>query len=161
MKQVKVVTISTALAGACVMATVWCPVYAGDSNDPSRFTYARVYCTPDENSHFQEVTAELSENRIAPPAAPIYVGGNLPASGVHFYGFEPGWGTHDLEVRLNHPAPAAQFLAVLHGVFSVTTTDGETRQFHTGDVFRVEDTSPCKGHITVVGDQPGFLMVVR
>jgi hypothetical protein len=25
----------------------------------------------------------------------------------------------------------------------------------------LEDTSPCKGHITVVGDQPGFLMFVR
>jgi hypothetical protein len=30
-------------------------------------------------------------------------------------------------------------------------------QFH----FGVEDTSPCKGHITVVGDQTGFLMFVR
>jgi hypothetical protein len=28
-------------------------------------------------------------------------------------------------------------------------------------VFRVEDTSPCKGHITVVGDQPGMLMFAR
>ena len=47
------------------------------------------------------------------------------------------------------------------GNVSITTTDGETRQFRTGDVVRVEDTSPCKGHITVVGDQPGFLMISR
>jgi hypothetical protein len=40
-------------------------------------------------------------------------------------------------------------------------TDGETRQLRPGNVFRLEDTSPCKGHITVVGDQPGFLMFVR
>jgi uncharacterized cupin superfamily protein len=54
-----------------------------------------------------------------------------------------------------------QFLTVLRGVFSITSTDGETRQFHAGEVLRLEDTSPCKGHITVVGDQPGFLMFAR
>ena len=69
--------------------------------------------------------------------------------------------THELENRLNHPAPAAQFVVVLAGVFSVTTTDGQTRQFSPGDVVRVEDTAPCKGHITVVGDKPGYLMFAR
>jgi uncharacterized cupin superfamily protein len=50
---------------------------------------------------------------------------------------------------------------VLEGVFSVTATDGETRRFRPGDVFRLEDTPPCKGHITVVGDTPGYLMFAR
>jgi len=30
-----------------------------------------------------------------------------------------------------------------------------------GDVVRVEDTAPCKGHITVVGDKPVYLMLAR
>ncbi|MGZ5844175.1 MAG: hypothetical protein ACXWJL_04200, partial [Xanthobacteraceae bacterium] len=58
-------------------------------------------------------------------------------------------------------SPATQFGIVLQGIFSITTTDGETRQLRPGSVFRLEDTSPCKGHITVVGDQPGYLMFVR
>jgi hypothetical protein len=76
-------------------------------------------------------------------------------------GFDPKWGAQDLENRLNHPTPAIQFGIVLQGIFSITTTDGETRRLPPGSVFRLEDTSPCKGHITVVGDQPGFLMFVR
>jgi len=160
MRHLQVAAIGTVLvfnAGTAMRSAV----IAGDSGNPSRFTYARLYCTSDGDTHFENVTVELSKNRIAPPAAPIYVGGNLAASGVYFSGFEPGWGAPDLENRLNHPAPAAQFVTVLHGVFSVTSTDGETRQFRTGDVLRVEDTSPCKGHITVVGDQGGYLMVTR
>jgi hypothetical protein len=131
------------------------------SHDPSRFTYVRLYCTPEGDTHFQDVTVELREMNFAPPAAPIYIGGDVPASSVFFGGFDAAWGAHDLETRLNHPAPATQFGIVLRGVFSITTTDGETRRFRPGDVFRVEDASPCKGHITVVGDQPGMLMFAR
>lgn len=28
-----------------------------DSRDPSHFTYARLYCAPDGNTHFQDVTS--------------------------------------------------------------------------------------------------------
>jgi len=131
------------------------------SGAPSGFTYPRLYCTPDGNSHFQNVTIELPKIDFAPPAAPIHIGGNVPASSVFFGGFEAGWGAHDLESRLYHPAPAAQFIVVLEGDFSITATDGETRRFRPGDVFRVEDISPCKGHITVVGDKPGFFLFAR
>ena len=109
-ERLQVATIGTILVfGAFAGMAMLSPVYAGDSDDPSHFTYARVYCTPDGEMHFQNVTVELGQNRIAPPAAPIYVGGNLPASNAYFAGFEPGWGARDLENRLNHPAPAAQF----------------------------------------------------
>ena len=160
MKHFRVAAVSAVLALNAGLA-MRSAVIAADSGDPSRFTYGRLYCTSDGDTHFENVTVELSKNRIAPPAAPIYVGGNLPASGVYFSGFEPGWGAPDLENRLNHPAPAAQFVTVLRGVFSITATDGETRQLRIGDVLRVEDTSPCKGHITVVGDHGGYLMVTR
>lgn len=134
---------------------------AEGSRDPSRFTYLRLYCTPDGNSHFQSMTGELRKTNFAPPAAPLYIGDNIPASNAFFGGFEPGWGVHDMENRLYHPAPAVQFVIVLGGVFSITATDGETRRFQSGDVLHLEDTAPCKGHITVVGDTPGFFMFVR
>jgi hypothetical protein len=107
------------------------------------------------------MTAELRKTDFAPPAPPIHIGSDFAASRAFFGGFEAGWGARDLENRLNHPTPATQFGIVLQGVFSITTTDGETRRLPPGSVFRLEDTSPCKGHITVVGDQPGFLMFVR
>jgi hypothetical protein len=132
-----------------------------DSRDPSHFTYARLYCAPDGNTHFEDVTAELRKTDFAPPAPPINIGSDFATSRAFFGGFDAGWGAQDLEKKLNHPTPAIQFGIVLQGSFSITTTDGETRRLSPGSVFRLEDTSPCKGHITVVGDQPGFLMFVR
>ena len=131
------------------------------SQDPARFTYTRIYCTPDTETHFENVAIELSKTNVAPPASPLYAGGSRQVSSALFVGADAQWGTHDLKNRLNHPAPAAQFVVILSGVFSVTTTDGEMRRFLPGDVVRVEDTKPCKGHITVVGDKPGLLMFAR
>jgi len=107
------------------------------------------------------VTAELSKTNVVPPAAPLYAGGNQPVSSVLFVGADARWGTHDAESHINHPAPASQFVVVLEGVLLVTTTDGERRRFGPGNVVRVDDTAPCKGHITAFGDKPGFLMFVR
>jgi hypothetical protein len=128
---------------------------------PSRLAYARLYCTPDHESHFAELTADLAKQNFAPPAAPIYIGRGQPASSVFFAGFEAHWGAPDLVNHLYHPTPAVQLLTVVEGVFSITTTDGELRQLHPGDVVHLEDVAPCKGHITVVGDTTGFLVFAR
>jgi hypothetical protein len=129
--------------------------------DGSHFAYARLYCTPDNESHFGGVAIELAEQNFAPPAAAISIGGNLPASAVFFAGFEAHWGAADLANHLYHPTPAAQLLTVVQGQFSITTTDGETKRLHAGDVVQLEDVAPCKGHITVVGDTTGFLLFAR
>lgn len=129
--------------------------------DPSRFAYSVLYCTPDANSHFRDVTVELPAIDFAPPAAPIHIGGNVPATSTFFGGFEAGWGAEDVESGTYHPAPAPQFIVILKGDFAITATDGETRTFRPGDVLRVEDISPCKGHITVAGDKPGFFLFAR
>jgi len=134
---------------------------AQSQNDASKFSYVRLYCSPDHETHFADLTAELAEQNFAPPAAPIYIGGDQPSSSVFFAGFGPHWGTADLVNHLYHPTPAIQFLAVAQGVFSITATDGETRQLHAGAVLHLEDVAPCKGHITVVGDTGGFLVFTR
>jgi hypothetical protein len=130
-------------------------------NDASKFSYARLYCSPDHETHFAPLTAELAEQNFAPPAAPIYIGGPQPASSVIFAGFGSHWGAPDLVNHLYHPTPAIQFLTVAQGLFSITATDGETRELHAGDVVHLEDVAPCKGHITVVGDTVGFLVFAR
>jgi hypothetical protein len=133
----------------------------GSQLDASHLTYARLYCTADNESHFGELTAKLKEQNFAPPAASIYIGGDKPASRVFFAGFEPHWGAADLANHLYHTTPAVQLFTVVEGVFSITTTDGKTRQLHAGDVVHLEDVAPCKGHITVVGDTTGFLVFAR
>lgn len=133
---------------------------ATQSQDPSRFSHTRLYCTPDDESHFETVTTGLGKVDAAPPAPPIFVRANA-ASRISFVGFDPFWGKADLEARKFHPSPSAQFVLYLQGVMSITATDGETRRFGPGDVLRVEDTAPCKGHISVVGDRASFAAISR
>jgi hypothetical protein len=96
-------------------------------DDASRFTYVRLHCTPDNQSHFTDVTIELAEENFAPPASPIAIGGNKPTSRAFIAGFGAHWGATDLQTHLNHPTPAVQLFTVLRGTFSITMTDGETR----------------------------------
>jgi hypothetical protein len=130
------------------------------SQDPSRFTYTRLYCTPDNESHFETVTVDLAKVDAFPPAPSIFVKPN-PASRMALAGFDARWGAQDLQARKFHPAPSAQFVVYLQGIMSITTTDGDTRHFGPGDVLRVEDIAPCKGHISVVGDKTSFTMISR
>lgn len=127
---------------------------------PSRLSYTRLFCTSDNESHFETAVVELGQVDAAPPAPPFFAKGNA-ASRVVFAGFDAHWGTEDFRSRKFHPAPAAQWVVYLEGVMSITVTDGESRQFGPGDVLRVEDTSPCKGHISVVGDKPSFSVIAR
>lgn len=78
-----------------------------------------------------------------------------------FAGFGAHWGAQDVQARTFHPAPAAQFVLYLQGTMSITVTDGETRHFGPGDVLRVEDVAPCRGHLSVVGDRPSFTVISR
>ena len=133
------------------------------STSPSKFTYTRIYCTPDTETHFENVTVDLAKVAAAPPAPPMYIiSGGLPAARVNFAVFEPRWGAQDLAKGDYHPAPAAQFTAVLEGLMSITASDRETRRFRSGDVIRVDDVSPCKGHISVnESDNLLSVMIVR
>jgi len=133
---------------------------ARQGQDPSRLTYTRLYCSPDNESHFETAMVELGRVDAAPPAPPSFAKGNA-ASRMVFAAFDARWGAEDLQSRKFHPAPAAQWVVYLEGVMSITVTDGETRHFGPGDVLRVEDTAPCKGHSSTVGDGPSFTVIAR
>ena len=160
-----IITPAVVALAMCVISSTAGAEDAGDATssqrDVSRFTYARLYCTPDNQSHFGALTVELAKQNFAPPAALIYIGGNQQASSVFLGGFEAHWGAADLAKHLYHPTPAVQFITVVEGGFSITTTDGETRELHPGDMVHLEDVAPCKGHITVAGDRVGFLLFTR
>ena len=129
------------------------------SEDHSRFTYTRLYCTPDNESHFETVTVDLAKVDAAPPASPMFVKPNS-ASRMALAGVDPRWGAQDLQARVS-PGDVGSVVDYLQGVMSIATTDGDTRHFGPGDVLPVEDIASCKGHIGVVGDKTSFTMIPR
>ena len=88
-------TSAVAALSMCVISSTAGAEDAGDATrlqpDASRFAYARLYCTPDNESHFGALTVKLEKQNFAPPAALIYIGGNQPASNVFLGGFEAHW----------------------------------------------------------------------
>ena len=133
------------------------------SADPSRFTYTRIYCATDGETRFENVVVDLAKIASAPPAPPIYIiRGGLPAASVNFTAYESRWGAEDMAKGLYHPAPAPLFAVLLDGAMSIRVSTGDTRRFRVGDVIRVEDVAPCKGHISVnEGEQILRIMTAR
>lgn len=145
------------------------PVAAGSretlsagTTDPSVFTWARVYCTADNETHLAIETVDLDETNFAPPAPALYVGGGGAVTATFFGGFEPGWGAGDRAQKVYHAAPAVQWWTILAGTVYVETTDGDSRVFGAGDAIHLEDTAPCKGHISHnMSDEAAFMQFVR
>jgi hypothetical protein len=159
-----IVTICAAVLAACGTApSKYNATGQPRPSSPSKLTDTRIFCTPDNESHFESVMVDLAKIDAAPPAPPMYIiTGGLPATRLNFAVFEPRWGAQDLAKGAYHAAPGAQFTTVLEGLMSITTSDRETRRFREGDVIRVEDISPCKGHISVnESDNLLSVMIVR
>lgn len=116
--------------------------------DASVVTWTRLYCTPDNESHFETRTEPLEKINFAPPASPIYIGGGGPAKKVVFGGFEAGWGAEDVRTGKTHPTPVVQWITVLAGKMVLKSTDGDSRVVGPGDIIHLEDVVPCRGHIT-------------
>src|SRR5437868_14887711 len=76
-----------------------------DSRDPSHFTHARLSCAPDGNTHFQDVTVELSKTSCAPPAPPIHIGSDFATSRAFFGGFDAGWARRTWKSASTIPLP--------------------------------------------------------
>ena len=119
------------------------------SSDASVVKWTRLYCTPDNESHFEAVSEALAKTNFAPPASPIFIGGGGAATNIVFGGFEPNWGAGDTKSGKTHPTPKVQWITVLAGSMVLSTTDGDSRRVGPGDIIHLEDVAPCRGHITV------------
>ena len=119
-----------------------------NQTDASVVTWTRLYCTPDNESHFETMSAALGKTNFAPPASPIFIGGGGPANKVVFGGFEAGWGAADVRSGKTHPTPTVQWITVLAGKMVLSTTDGNSKVVGPGDIIHLEDVAPCRGHIT-------------
>ena len=133
----------SAVAGAAATAT-----QPRHSADASVVTWTRLYCTPDNESHFETMSTALEKTNFAPPASPIFIGGGGPAKKVVFGGFEENWGAADVASGKTHPTPVVQWITVLSGSMVLSSTDGDSRVVGPGDIIHLEDVAPCRGHIT-------------
>lgn len=112
-------------------------------------TYTRLSADSDGESNFSDEQVALDEADFALPAPSVNTSAPIPVEGVSFVTLPAGWSGDVAELN---DTPARDYWVVLAGEMEITTTDGETRQFPSGSILLVEDTTG-EGHTTtVVGD---------
>ena len=118
--------------------------------------YARLYADPAGETHFTDVDAELRELvDFPPPAGPLLVSAPAPATAWVLLRAPSGWDSDW------HPAPRRQLVVPVAGKIEVEVSDGERRQFGSGDLCLLEDTSG-RGHRTrILGEQGAAFVMVR
>ena len=96
----------------------------------------RVYSDENGDSQFEDVDIELFDNREIGR-----ISKNIDVKSMQFRKVSP-----DYDYDFHH-APQRQFIVLLDGGVEITTSLGETRQFQTGEILLMEDTTG-KGHKT-------------
>lgn len=116
-------------------------------------TYARLYSSPDGESHFEDVQIQFKEVDFAPPAPPMSISPFVATVQCAFMNFAPGWHSDC------HPAPRRQFFFCLSGTAEIAASDGEVRTFGAGDILLMEDTAG-KGHASRVAGSTDVLFAI-
>lgn len=104
-------------------------------------------------SYFVDEAADLSLVDFVPPADPLLISKVRPASGFVFLTLPAGW------KGVKHPSPNRQIAAILSGCFRVIAGSGEVRDFRSGDLFLMEDTTGS-GHISSAEEGVPATMVI-
>lgn len=106
-------------------------------------------------SYFEDREADLPFKDFVPPAAPLQISNQLPATGFVFLTLPAGWR------GIQHRSPHKQIAAVLSGVFRVEAGSGEIRDFTAGDLFWMQDTNGA-GHISSAeGGVPATMVITQ
>jgi quercetin dioxygenase-like cupin family protein len=128
---------------AFFLVTFACGIAIAESSSKI-ISYARMYADDSGQTHFSDETINLED---VPDVPDFKVTPFTQASSV---GFFHAAATLDTDW---HPAPRRQWIFILSGTIEVEVQDGEVRQFPSGSILFVEDTSG-KGHKTrVVGEE--------
>ena len=96
----------------------------------------RVYSDKNGDSQFEDVDIELFDNGEIGRLSK-----NIDVKSLQFRKVSPNY-DYDF-----HHAPQKQYIVLLDGGVEITTSLGETRQFQTGEILLMEDTTG-KGHKT-------------
>jgi hypothetical protein len=120
-----------------------------------RIIYNHLYSDQVGENRWRDVNVELNEQTFAPPAQGILVSSAESAKALLFLKLPAGWSEPD------HPTPKRQTLICLAGAVRVTASDGEKRDIHKGDVWRMEDNTGKGHHTEVIGDEDFEAAVVQ
>lgn len=108
--------------------------------------YTRIYCDAAGESHFEDVSVNVTPVDFAPPAPPLNLAEPIEAERLILCDFPRAW------VGDWHPAPRRQFYIQLSGRLQVRVSDGAVREFSAGSLVLLDDMAGV-GHVTkVVGD---------
>lgn len=106
--------------------------------------YVRVYADERGETHFEDVTAAMTEERYA--SATWLISSSFPVRELRFRRVTEEY------PETPHVAPRRQFIVHTAGEAEVEVSDGETRRFGPGSVLLVDDVAG-RGHSTRrVGD---------
>lgn len=103
----------------------------------------RVYADANGISHFDEVELPMAMRDFSPPAPPVEISADMPATRILWYRGPARW------FGDWHPAPHRQLLVQLTGSLEIRTGDGEMRVFAPGNVCLLEDVAG-QGHVTTL-----------
>jgi hypothetical protein len=123
-------------------------LFAADSkpamNPPTasgKLSFARLYTTPDGNSHFVDETIELTPLNGPGPEGHLTASKLGDVKGAMILALKAG------ATEPYHIAPRRQIMFCLRGIVEVTAGDGAKRRVLPGQFVLLEDTLG-KGHIT-------------
>ena len=113
----------------------------------------RIWASEDGESHLEDVDLAFEETDFLPPASPMYLTAQAPASGYFVARVPLGWGADW------HPAPVRELAVYLAGEGEIEASDGTVRALRPGTILLVDDTTG-KGHITRVTGTEEMLVVI-
>ncbi len=116
--------------------------------------YTRLYADPDGETHFEDVDVEFNDGQIRSGGPTIGLSAPQQTSDCFFLETSGG----STPFRDYHPTPRTQWFVRLAGVGELGASDGEVRQFNSGDVVLL-DNMDSKGHCTR-DVEPGNVMIM-
>ncbi len=111
----------------------------------------RFYAAASGESRFQEVEVPIDQPKRDGDGNTYHFSKPYASPGVMFVELPEGL------VQTWHHAPARQIVVVVSGVLEVGTSDGQKRQWRTGETFIADDLTG-KGHTTRVLEGPARLV---
>lgn len=106
-------------------------------------------------SFFRDSDFELQETHFAPPAAPLLLSAEVPASTMLALTLPAGW------IGVLHPSPCSQVAVILEGLFRVEAGSGEVRDMGPGSVFWMRDIHGSGHSSRAMDGAPVKMMLVQ
>lgn len=114
----------------------------------------RIWASEDGESHLEDVDLAFEETAfLPPPAPPMQLSAQMPASGYFVARVPPGYQADW------HQSPVRELAVYLAGEGEIEASDGTVRPLRPGTILLSEDTTG-KGHISRVTGTEEVLVVI-